>query len=189
GPLGAAVEEGKKEIADLLLEHGADPNLADDHGDTPLHSAIGSGRPAEEIEACLRLLLAHGADPGAPNHNGHTPLRYAIWAGERPAIRLLKEHSAPMYRPRPRWVAPGAIVHLVEHILSQAWSGPVVLGDCYQLRGDRVLRFDLIAAPEVGGSSAPASVVVKQARRNTERPYDPDTPDKPNGAWGLFEDW
>jgi hypothetical protein len=94
-----------------------------------------------------------------------------------------------MYGQRPTWQPPGQIVGLVERILSEAWNGPVVLGDCYQLRGDRVLRFDMAAAPEVEGGPAPASVVVKQARRNAERPYDPDTAEKPNGAWGLFEDW
>jgi hypothetical protein len=188
-PLGVAVEGGQKEIAELLLEHGADPNLANGYGNTPLHHAVESGRTAEEIAASLRLLLASGADLGAPNHNGHTPLRTAIWIGERPAVRLLAEQSAPMYRPRPTWEAPGAIVHRVGRILSQAWSGPVVLGDGYQLRGDRVLRFDIAAAPPVNDGPTPASVVVKQAQRNAERPYDPDTADKPNGAWGLFEDW
>src|SRR5713101_4383407 len=59
-PLGTAVEEGKKEIAELLLEHGADPNRADGYGNTPLHLAIESGRTAEEIEDSLRLLLASG---------------------------------------------------------------------------------------------------------------------------------
>ncbi|HJT89545.1 MAG TPA: ankyrin repeat domain-containing protein, partial [Bryobacteraceae bacterium] len=174
---------------EYLLGHGADPNLADDLGEAPLHSAIGSGRPTAEIEACLGLLLAHGADPGAPDLNGHTPLRHALWAGERPALRLLEQHGAPMYRPRPRWEPPGEIIRLVERILTEAWNGPVVLGDCYQLRGERVLRFEIAAAPEGGDRPAPASVVVKQARRDAARPYDPDTADQPNGAWGLFEDW
>lgn len=50
----------------LLLEHGANPNMA---GDTPLHDAASCACPA-----AVSLLLAYHADPNAANQNGQTPL-------------------------------------------------------------------------------------------------------------------
>jgi hypothetical protein len=122
------------------------------------------------------------------NHNGHTPLRHAVWSGARRAAGHLRQSGAPLHGQRPVWAPPGDLVRLVEHRLSQAWNGPVALGNCYQLRGDRVLRFEIASAPG-GDAPTPATIVVKQARRSDENPYDPDAADRPNGAWGLFEDW
>src|SRR5207249_3472809 len=123
------------------------------------------------------------------NHNGHTPLRHAIWVGAGSAAALLRERQAPIYGERSVWQAPGDLVRRVERLLTEAWNGPVALGNCYQLRGDRVLRFDVGSAPERGDQPIPASVVVKQARRSDQNPYDPDAVERPNGASGLFEDW
>jgi hypothetical protein len=77
----------------------------------------------------------------------------------------------------------------VERILTRSWNGDVRLGDCYQLRGDRVLRFNVSLAPEVSGQPPPASVVVKKAYSDLERRYDPDAVEAWNPAWGLFSDW
>jgi ankyrin repeat protein len=81
-PLLVATVRGKVELALLLLDHGADPNVAD-AGFTPLHWAAatwenGSSNPVYGFEdpmsgipdrrAKLKLvkaLLAHGADPNA----------------------------------------------------------------------------------------------------------------------------
>ena len=51
-----------------LLRHGADPTLADDHGNTPLHYACG----ACDL-ATARLLMRAGADPTVENRAGRTP--------------------------------------------------------------------------------------------------------------------
>src|ERR1700723_877413 len=51
----------------VLLEHGADPNLADIFGDTALHQA----KSAEAV--CL--LVAHGADPNALSQLASWPYR------------------------------------------------------------------------------------------------------------------
>jgi hypothetical protein len=189
GALHVAVSRAHAEVAALLLEHGADPNLANGYGDTPLHEALGAGETPGAGEACLRLLLARGVDLAAVNHDGHTPRRHAVWAGDRRAESLLRERGAPLYAERRAWSATAETVALVERILTRAWNGPVTLGDCYQLRGDRVLRFDVAAAPDGGERPAPASVVVKRVYRTAQMSYEPEATEKWTLAWGLLADW
>jgi ankyrin repeat protein len=56
----------------LLIEAGADPNVLDQSGVSPLHKAIRT-RCAEAV----RTLLACGADPVRPNKSGSTPMLLA----------------------------------------------------------------------------------------------------------------
>ena len=56
------------EVAELLLDRGADVNAKNDLGQTPLYHA-----DSEVAE----LLLDHGADVNAKNDFGQTPLHYA----------------------------------------------------------------------------------------------------------------
>src|SRR5262249_4920142 len=64
-------------VARVLIERGADPNCADDSGNTPLHRAVAS-RIVQDPTAFVRLLLDAGADPRRTNHAGHTPLAIAL---------------------------------------------------------------------------------------------------------------
>lgn len=63
-----ALTGGNIEFAKTLIDHGADPNVRDELGNTPLHLAAGRGT---EI---VSQLLAAGADPSATNHRGATAL-------------------------------------------------------------------------------------------------------------------
>jgi ankyrin repeat protein len=67
-PLGTAATFGTLEIAELLLDHGADPEKTSDHGNTPLHSAAANGNAD-----LVGLLLARGANTGATTSDGRTP--------------------------------------------------------------------------------------------------------------------
>jgi hypothetical protein len=62
----------KPEMVSFLLEKGADPTIADQVGDTPLHSAMLYGH--YEI---AHLLLEHDAQVNTPNHSGQTPFYFA----------------------------------------------------------------------------------------------------------------
>jgi ankyrin repeat protein len=79
---------------ELLLEHGADPHLADLDGMTPLHFAADAGC----VEG-VKHLLRWGADPNAKDSQGYTPLHYVAMRcrnGESCAelVELLLSHGA-----------------------------------------------------------------------------------------------
>jgi cytohesin len=87
-PLHYAAMYGRHEIAELLLERGADPNIQDNDGDTPLHLAAANG-----YSEIVKLLLEHGADPNVQDYGGMTPLHYAA-TGYLEVVELLLEHGA-----------------------------------------------------------------------------------------------
>ena len=91
-PLLMAVEGQKFEdgsVLRLLLEHGADVNVPNNTGWTPLHRASCNGAP--EV---VRLLLEHGADINVPNKDGWTPLHLASSKKGPEVVRVLLEHGA-----------------------------------------------------------------------------------------------
>lgn len=57
------------EMVRLLLRNGADPNVRDEQGETPLHIAV-----RHNVKRSADLLLAAGADPLAANAEQRTPL-------------------------------------------------------------------------------------------------------------------
>ncbi len=81
---------GHPGIVKLLLEHGANPNVAAKSEITPLVAAVQQG----ESLPSAKLLLAHGANVRAQVHGGDAPLRTAIFGGDLRTVRLLLEHGA-----------------------------------------------------------------------------------------------
>ncbi|CAG8461984.1 7692_t:CDS:2 [Diversispora eburnea] len=63
-PLAAAVSYNHIELVEFLLAHGANVNLCDNEGDSPLFLA-------ETVEM-VQTLLDHGADPSITNIEGKT---------------------------------------------------------------------------------------------------------------------
>ena len=55
------------------LRWGADPNMRDEGGQTPLHEAAGN----DDALATVTALIDAGADPNARDDTGSTPLRLA----------------------------------------------------------------------------------------------------------------
>ena len=77
----------------LLLDHGADPNLADAVGDTPLHVTMEPQHHSSEVDdeddwlnlQELKMLLAAGADPNLKNQCGQIGLHIIRFGGGQSA--------------------------------------------------------------------------------------------------------
>ena len=82
--LGHAAKHGHNEIAELLIENGADVSAKSLKGLTPLHHAASEGH--KEI---AELLIAGGADVNAKTKSGTTPLHLAAWKGHKVIAELL----------------------------------------------------------------------------------------------------
>jgi hypothetical protein len=72
-PLLHAIHKHQNASIAALIDAGADPNLADDQGVTPLMMAAGYG-----YDDTVRLLLARHADPTIKRPNGETALDWAM---------------------------------------------------------------------------------------------------------------
>jgi ankyrin repeat protein len=80
----------RRELAELLLTHGANVNARSHSGLTPLMQAAW-GKDAAPV---LELLIAHGADVNAANKDGETALIKAAWSGCVESLELLLAHGA-----------------------------------------------------------------------------------------------
>jgi hypothetical protein len=93
-----AVNFGSLQDVHLLLEYGADPNVIDEHGNTPLFY-LGAPYIKDAFEKA-QLLIEHGASVYVNNAEGKTPLIAII---ERNfSIYIDKLYSCPRYNSRSR---------------------------------------------------------------------------------------
>ena len=73
----------------LLLEHGAEANLQDKRGRSPLH--VAASRNRSETSPIITLLLEHGADAEMQDQRSKTPLELAQKEGNMSAAELLRK--------------------------------------------------------------------------------------------------
>jgi ankyrin repeat protein len=105
--LDAAAFHGHWRLCQFLIENGADANRPmPDTGETPLHAAMSSPRPAQRLVA--KVLLASGADPNHPTKpsaesgafmrdcrtRGETPLHRAAAFCSEENVQLLLDAGA-----------------------------------------------------------------------------------------------
>ena len=76
------------EVVRLLLENGAEVDVRNAVGSTPLHGAAGHREPG-----AAQLLLSHGADATLRNDLGTTPLHRAARATAYRTMTLLLQHG------------------------------------------------------------------------------------------------
>lgn len=92
-PLGLAAFFGQPDAAHVLLERGADPNIASANAMrvAPLHSSVAAQRLDISEE-----LLRHGANVNAAQADDFSPLHEAAQNGQAPMIALLLEYGADL---------------------------------------------------------------------------------------------
>ena len=83
-PLVIAATEGHKYVVELLLDRGADPNVAVKYGETALLWAVRKGH-----RDVVQLLLGGGARPNMAKDCGTTPLHSDALKGEKDLVQLL----------------------------------------------------------------------------------------------------
>jgi len=112
-PLHCAARYGHKEVAELLIEKGADINTKDTRGRTPIDLAINKGQidmakllVSKSGDVSLHAvsyvgdfqrvekLIADGAKVNAKDQKGQTALHYAAKAGQIAVCKLLITHGA-----------------------------------------------------------------------------------------------
>ena len=77
---------GNLEVAQLLLDHGADPSVRCDYSRDSLYMAIRNGH-----EGLVQLLLKRGADPSTRDEDGQTLLHVSSEKGELEVTQRLLE--------------------------------------------------------------------------------------------------
>ena len=91
GILHWAIVQSDRKCAAFLLKLGADPNLASNEGQTPLHFAT------YKNEKMVALLLKHRADPNLRVKNGMTSLHLAVATHQNASAKLLIRYRANVY--------------------------------------------------------------------------------------------
>jgi ankyrin repeat protein len=107
-----AAMTGDVERAAAALRLGADPNVANTHGITPLLVACGGVGPVAMLEA----LIAGGAFADAPDPAGWTPLTYAASSGQLALMSTLlaagaRASGAPGRRDDSAWTPLARAAH------------------------------------------------------------------------------
>jgi ankyrin repeat protein len=90
-PLHVAVDTGDKNLVELILSKGANPNYASSYEIYPLSNAV-SNRNYEIAE----ILLKHGANPNLLSYWREAPISTAAGNGDMKMVELLREYGAEL---------------------------------------------------------------------------------------------
>jgi serine/threonine protein kinase/ankyrin repeat protein len=90
------------QVVRLLIDHGADVNIADEYGQTPLLVALSSLRfsfslsseERKEIEQLIELLIRRGAEVNVADKNGETPLSTVLDLNNAALAEMLLRNGA-----------------------------------------------------------------------------------------------
>ena len=115
--LSYAALHGKVEVAQFLVEKGADMDKAKNSGATPLFIACQQGHLG-----VVRLLVEKGADVDEARDDGGTPLLSASHKGHLEAARLLLEKGADMNKANDNGYTPLYIACYQGHPVSRIFS-------------------------------------------------------------------
>lgn len=83
-----ASEDSDYQLVQMIIKNGGDINLKDNHGNTPLWTAVFNARGDYEV---VRLLLESGSNPKSTNNTGSSPLDFAKKIKDNELIELLNQ--------------------------------------------------------------------------------------------------
>ncbi|KAI9731742.1 MAG: hypothetical protein M1834_004531 [Cirrosporium novae-zelandiae] len=88
-PLFEAIDQMHEATVELLLEQGAEADLQNHHGWSPLHFTAQAGQMK-----IAKMLLEHGAQVSAKDVHNATPIFYAALSGQEAMVKFLLEQGA-----------------------------------------------------------------------------------------------
>ena len=90
-PLHMACRSNNIATVQLLMDHGADTNAVNKHGQTPLHTGAGG---KEDWPDLCKLLVKHGTKINAVDEYGNQPLHLACHQGYKETVKFLVSQGA-----------------------------------------------------------------------------------------------
>lgn len=120
-PLHMAAAAFRREIAALLVAHGADHRAQNRRGAQPLHYAADTNRwdPIAQADT-IQYLLSIGADPNALDRSGVSPLHRAVRTRSAAAVKALLDGGADL---QIRNMAGSTPLHLAHLTTGRGGSG------------------------------------------------------------------
>lgn len=111
----------RRQVAELLIAHGADCRAPNRRGAEPLHYAADTNRwdPTAQAEL-IEYLLSVGADPNAVDSAGVAPLHRAVRTRSLAAVRALLDGGANSRQPNKAGSTP---LHLAVQTTGRGGSG------------------------------------------------------------------
>lgn len=96
-PLHMAAAAFRRQVAELLVAHGADCRARNRRGAQPLHYAADANRwdPSAQAET-IEFLISVGADPNAADRSGVAPLHRAVRTRSLAAVRALVDGGSTL---------------------------------------------------------------------------------------------
>jgi ankyrin repeat protein len=120
-PLHMAAAAFRRQVAELLVAHGADCRVKNRRGADPLHYAADANRWDPEAQAeTIEFLISAGADPDAVDRSGVAPLHRAVRTRSLPAVRALLDGGASPRLPNKAGSTP---LHLAVQNTGRGGSG------------------------------------------------------------------
>jgi ankyrin repeat protein len=111
----------RRQVAELLVAHGAECRAKNRRGAEPLHYAADANRwdPIAQAET-IEYLISVGADPNALDRAGVSPLHRAVRTRSLAAVRALVDGGADSRRPNKAGSTP---LHLAVQTTGRGGSG------------------------------------------------------------------
>jgi hypothetical protein len=111
----------RRQVAAILVAHGADCRAKNRRGAEPLHYAADANRwdPAAQAET-IEYLISAGADPNAVDRSGVSPLHRAVRTRSLAAVRALVDGGADSRQPNKTGSTP---LHLAVQTTGRGRSG------------------------------------------------------------------